>query len=243
MVSSLSRVQVCEQQACHYQQGETLMKQKLKVWDLPTRLFHWLLVLSIAFMWYSADVGGNMLVWHLRCGLFILALMVFRLCWGIWGSDTARFAQFIRGPAQIKRYLRGDLSENEQPGHNPLGALMVLALIGGIFFQVGTGLFAADENTFLNNGYLNSLVSSATGSQLRTIHTTFFNLLLALIAIHVSTVIFYKLFKKHDLIQPMFTGYKYLEGKLPILKFACTPKLLAAVAVAIAVVAIIISMA
>ena len=98
------------------------MKQKVKVWDLPTRLFHWLLVLSVGFMWYSAQAGGGMLVWHLRCGLLVAGLIVFRLCWGLWGSDTARFSQFVRGPSSIRRYLQGSLTENEQPGHNPLGA-------------------------------------------------------------------------------------------------------------------------
>ena len=109
-----------------------MTKQKLKVWDAPTRLFHWLLVLALAFMWYSGETGGNLMAWHLRCGVFILGLVVFRLCWGFWGSDTARFAQFVKGPAQIRRYLGGQLSENEQPGHNPLGALMVLALLAAL---------------------------------------------------------------------------------------------------------------
>lgn len=117
------------------------MKQKVRVWDIPTRLFHWSLVLSIGFMWFSAEQGGDWLAWHLRCGLFILALLVFRVCWGLWGSDTSRFAQFVK-PTQIGRYLSGKLSENEQPGHNPVGALMVLALLAALFFQVGTGLFS-----------------------------------------------------------------------------------------------------
>lgn len=118
------------------------MKQKVKVWDLPTRLFHWLLVLSVGFMWYSAQAGGGMLVWHLRCGLLVAGLIVFRLCWGLWGSDTARFSQFVRGPSSIRRYLQGSLTENEQPGHNPLGALMVIALIAAVLLQATTGLFA-----------------------------------------------------------------------------------------------------
>ena len=217
------------------------MKQKLKVWDWPTRLFHWLLVLSIAFMWYSAETGGNMLVWHLRCGVFILGLIIFRLCWGFWGSDTSRFNNFVRGPAQIKRYLRGEISENEQPGHNPLGALMVLALIGGMCLQVGTGLFASDQNTFINHGYLNGLVSSATADQLRSIHVTFFNVLLALIVVHIATVFLYKLIKKHDLIKPMFTGYKQLEGKLPVLKFAGFGKFAAALVVAVATILLVLN--
>lgn len=156
------------------------MKQKIKVWDVPTRLFHWSLVAALAFMWYSAETGGNLLVWHLRCGVLILALLVFRICWGLWGSDTAKFSQFVRGPKQIARYFKGEISENEQPGHNPVGALMVLALLAAVLVQVTTGLFAPDENTFTNSGYLNHLVSDDTGLALRKIHITFFNLLAAL---------------------------------------------------------------
>lgn len=216
------------------------MKQKLKVWDLPTRLFHWSLVLAIAFMWYSAKTGGNLLAWHLRIGLFILGLVVFRICWGVWGSDTARFQNFVRGPSQIKRYLKGELTENEQPGHNPLGALMVLALIGSVLFQVITGLFTSDENTFLYNGYLSHLISEDTSSAIRKIHGTFFNILLALAAAHITAVLVYKWVKKHNLITPMISGYKYLEGKLPILKFAGIGKFLAALVIAVVAVSIVL---
>lgn len=216
------------------------MKQKIKVWDLPTRIFHWSLVLSIAFMWYSAEEGGDLLVWHLRCGLLILSLLIFRVCWGIWGSDTSRFVQFVRGPIQIKRYLRGEITENEQPGHNPLGALMVLALIGALLIQVSTGLFSLDENTFSSNGYLSSLVSEDTGSLLRKIHVTFFNGVIVLVAIHILTIFAYKFLKKHDLIKPMLTGYKELEGKLPSLKFAGIGSFILAVAIALAVISCIL---
>ena len=218
-----------------------MTKQKLKVWDAPTRLFHWLLVLALAFMWYSGETGGNLMAWHLRCGVFILGLVVFRLCWGFWGSDTARFTQFVKGPAQIRRYLGGQLSENEQPGHNPLGALMVLALLAALLVQVGTGLFAADENTWLYNGYLNGLVSEEAGSAARNVHILFFNVLLALVAVHVATVLIYKFIKKHDLITPMFSGCKMLAGKLPALQFAGAGKFLAALAVAAAAVWLVVN--
>ncbi len=214
-----------------------MMKQKLKVWDLPTRLFHWTLVLAVAFMWYSAETGGNLLIWHLRVGLLIMGLIVFRICWGLWGSDTSRFANFVRGPGQIARYLKGSISENEQPGHNPLGALMVLALLAALLFQVTTGLFANDENTFTNSGYLNGLVGDDLGSTFRTLHVTFFNVLLTLIGIHIVTILIYKFLKKHDLVRPMFTGYKSIEGKLPALTFAGGAKLTAALVVAAAIVA------
>lgn len=215
------------------------MKQKIKVWDLPTRLFHWLLVLAVGFMWYSANAGGGMLVWHLRCGLLVSGLIVFRLCWGLWGSDTARFAQFVCGPSAIRRYLQGGLTENEQPGHNPLGALMVVALIAAVAVQAGTGLFAADENTFTDSGYLNRFVGESTGSLMRKIHVGFFNLLSALAAVHIITVLAYKFLKKKDLIRPMISGYKFIEGEAVALKFASTVKLLAALAVAAAAAAAI----
>ncbi|WP_107687860.1 cytochrome b/b6 domain-containing protein [Neisseria wadsworthii] len=214
------------------------MKQKLKVWDLPTRLFHWLLAASVAFMWYSGEQGGDIMAWHLRCGVFIFGLLVFRICWGIWGSDTARFAQFFK-PWQIGRYLKGSLSENEQPGHNPLGALMVVALIGAVLFQVVTGLLSSDENAFLYNGYLSGLAGSAS-ADFRKLHIQFFDLLLILIGVHVFTVLLYKFVKKHNLITPMLTGYKYLEGKLPDLKFAGAGKFLAALAIAAAAVCVVV---
>ncbi|KLT72186.1 nickel-dependent hydrogenase b-type cytochrome subunit [Neisseria arctica] len=219
------------------------MKQSLKVWDFPTRLFHWTLVAAFAFMWYSGENGGSLMAWHLPCGLLILGLVVFRLCWGIWGSDTARFGSFVRGPAQIRRYLQGDISENEQPGHNPLGALMVLALLGALSVQLLTGLLASDENMWLYNGYLNGLVGSETGAQMRGIHVAFFNVLLVLVVVHVATILFYKFVKKHNLITPMLTGYKELEGKLPVLKFAGAVKFVLAAAVAFAVVWLVRSLA
>lgn len=212
------------------------MQQKIKVWDLSIRLFHWTLVLAIPFMWFSADTGGNWLAWHLRVGLLILGLWVFRLCWGVWGSDTARFAQFVRGPGQIRRYLKGEVGENEQPGHNPLGALMVVALLLAIGIQLASGLFAADENTWVSPGYLNSWVSEETGSRLRHFHATFFWALLGLIAVHISAVVGYKLLKKTDLIKPMICGYKALPATAKPLRFATGLRLLAALAVAVVVV-------
>lgn len=189
------------------------MKNKTKVWDFPTRLFHWLLAASLPFMWYSAKAGGDMLQWHTRVGLLVLFLLVFRLCWGIWGSDTARFSRFVRGWAGIRGYLKNGIPEHIQPGHNPLGALMVVALLAAVSFQVGTGLFAADENTFSTNGYLNHLVSEHTGSLIRKIHLNFFKLLAVFSAVHIAAVAAYRIFKKKNLVRPMITGFKYIEGK------------------------------
>lgn len=217
------------------------MKQKIKVWDLPTRIFHWLLVLCVVFMWFSADAGGDWLHWHLRGGLLVMVLIVFRIIWGFVGSDTARFRQFVKGPAQIRRYLNNEITENEQPGHNPLGALMVLALIGAVAFQVLSGLFATDENTYLYNGYLQHLVGDEEGSAARFVHVNFFWLLVGLVVVHVLAVAAYKLVKKHDLIRPMLTGVKELEEPLPRLRFASLGKAAVIVAV-LAVIAYLISL-
>ena len=210
------------------------MKQKIKVWDAPTRLFHWLLVLLMGFMWYSATQGGDMLVWHLRGGLLILALVVFRLCWGIWGSDTAKFSRFVRPFSKIRRYTQGRMSEDELVGHNPLGALMVIALLAALVFQTATGLFAADENTFTNSGFLNHLVSEHAGTLARKIHVNFFNVLAVLAGVHIAAVLLYRFVKKQDLITPMINGFKTIDAKQP--KLAGMGQLLAALLVAIALV-------
>ena len=210
------------------------MKQKIKVWDVPTRLFHWLLVLLMGFMWYSATQGGDMLVWHLRGGLLMLALVVFRLCWGIWGSDTAKFSRFVRPFSEIRLYTQGQMSEDELVGHNPLGALMVIALLAALVFQTATGLFAADENTFTNSGFLNHLVSEHAGTLARKIHVNFFNILAVLAAVHIAAVLLYRFVKKQDLITPMINGFKTIDARQP--KLAGVGQLFAALLVAIALV-------
>ena len=215
------------------------MKNKTKVWDFPTRLFHWLLASSLPFMWYSAKAGGSLLQWHTRIGLLILFLLIFRICWGIWGSDTARFSRFVRGWTGIREYMKNGIPEHVQPGHNPLGALMVVALLAAVSFQVGTGLFAADENTFSTNGYLNHLVSEHIGSLMRKIHLNFFNLLAVFSVIHIAAVAAYRVFKKKNLVVPMITGFKYIEGKTSI-RFAGKAALAAALLIAALTVAAVL---
>ena len=198
---------------------------KVKVWDLPTRLFHWSLVASVIFMFVSAKMGGSWLQWHLRCGLFLLALILFRIVWGFVGSDTARFTQFVKSPKHIIRYIKGEITENEQPGHNPLGALMVLALIFGVLFQVLTGLFSPDENSYMYDGFLYKLAGD-NASKIRGIHLMFANILMILAIIHFVVVLFYRVVKRHNLITPMITGNKYLNDPVPQLKFASIFKVL-----------------
>lgn len=214
------------------------MKQKVKIWDMPTRLFHWSLPLLLGFMWFSAETGGAWLVWHKRGGLLLLALLVFRLVWGFIGSDTARFAQFVK-PQNIAAYLRGSLPERRQVGHNPLGALMVLALLGALLFQVGTGLFAADENTFTEHGYLYALAGDAAASAARSLHDAGFGLLSALIVLHIAAAVFYRAVKKQDLVGPMVRGWQWRDS-VPPLRFAGAGALLAAVLAGLAAVSAVL---
>lgn len=179
---------------------------RIKLWDLPTRLFHWLLVAGIAaaFITESADE----MEWHGRVGLGILGLLVFRLVWGFVGSTYARFTTFVRGPQSIKAYLRG---EWHGLGHNPLGALSVLAILGVLLLQVGTGLFSNNDSEFF--GPLAGLISSSLSSNLTEIHEAGEPIILGLIGLHVAAILFYGHVKKEKLLKPMITGWKEAEGQ------------------------------
>lgn len=179
-----------------------------RLWDLPTRLFHWLLVLAIAAAIISGQLGGNMIVWHGRIGIFIVGLIVFRLVWGVLGSTYARFAHFFPTPAKVKAYLRG---EWRQPGHNPLGALSVFALLALVSFQAVSGLFANDDIAF--NGPLYDLAGRELSNRLSGLHYLVSNGLYVLIALHLLAIAFYGHIKKKNLVKPMITGWHEDEGE------------------------------
>ncbi|WP_126444254.1 cytochrome b/b6 domain-containing protein [Sulfuricystis multivorans] len=172
------------------------------VWDLPTRLFHWLLVICVVAAFVTVKIGGNLMVWHGRLGLAILGLITFRIVWGFVGSTYARFATFVRGPAAIRAYLAGKW---QGLGHNPLGALSVLALLGCLALQAGTGLFANDDIAF--EGYLYPLVGSALSTRLTGIHQLLEKGLLLLVTLHVGAIAFYARVKQQNLVKPMLTGW------------------------------------
>jgi cytochrome b len=176
---------------------------RIRVWDLPTRLFHWSLVLLVAGAIITGTLGGNLMVWHGRIGICICGLIAFRIVWGIAGSTYARFAQFLPTPGRILAYLRGQWHE---PGHNPLGALSVFGLLGIIGFQIATGLAANDDIAF--NGPLYNLVSRELSDQLVSLHRISSNLLFVLIGLHVAAIMFYAHVKKDNLVKPMITGWK-----------------------------------
>lgn len=175
---------------------------KIRVWDLPTRLFHWLLALSIAASFISVKIGGNAMVWHGRFGYLALTLILFRLAWGVVGSRYARFAQFVKGPAAVMQELRGRAPR--MPGHNPLGALSVLAMLLLIGLQAGLGLFSSDDIAF--DGPLAKHVSGAVVEFATRWHHRFEWLLIGLIVLHVAAVIWHQRVKGHDLVRPMFNG-------------------------------------
>lgn len=186
--------------------------KSIRVWDLPTRLFHWLLVALFAFSWASAELAGNAMEWHMLSGYTLLALVLFRLLWGIAGSATARFGQFVKGRAAILSYIRGFGQKDAPPsvGHNPLGGWMVVAMLALLLLQGATGLFANDD--IITEGPLYHLVSKEISDALTELHEGVFNALLTLVAIHVGAIFFYLLFKRDNLIRPMLTGRKEMPA-------------------------------
>lgn len=176
------------------------------IWDLPLRLFHWFLVLLIIGAWYTAENG--LLDWHQRIGMMILFAMLFRIFWGFIGGSTARFSRFASGPARIRAYLK-DGKGWSGIGHNPLGSLSVFALILVVSLQVGLGLFATDKDGLME-GPLAHFVPLDVSEQITDLHESLFNVMLALIALHLAAVVYY-LVRGKNLVGPMVGG----KGPLP----------------------------
>jgi len=181
--------------------------ERVKLWDLPTRLFHWLLVILIIAAVITAKIGGNAMNWHGGIGVSILGLLAFRLVWGFIGSDHARFASFWPRLSSVSAYLQGTW---RGIGHNPLGAFSVLALLALIGLQVVTGLFSNDDIAF--NGPLSSLVNKELSDKLTGIHKVSINVLMALIVLHLAAIAFYAFVKKENLVKPMITGWTEVES-------------------------------
>ena len=200
---------------------------RVKVWDLPTRVFHWTLAAAVAGSWYTGENG--MTEWHERLGLSILALLGFRLIWGFVGSRTARFADFVRGPASALRYVRETLAGRHpfHLGHNPLGGWSVLALLAALAIQATMGLFGTDD--ILYEGPLYHQVSHGTAARLTGWHMLFFNVVLALAIVHLTAVLAYAALLKTDLVRPMVTGWKHLPAGQAPERIARTPAWIAAV--------------
>lgn len=181
----------------------------VRVWDLPVRLFHWTLTALFAFSWWSGE--NHEMEWHRLSGLAVLALLLFRLFWGFAGSRTARFAQFLRGPVAVGAYLRKGTGNHPSDGHNPLGGWSVVALLVVLLALVTAGLFAVDVDGF-ESGPLSDFVSFDSGRTAAGIHEVAFNIALALIALHICAIVYYRFFAGRDLVSPMITGKRDVDA-------------------------------
>jgi cytochrome b len=210
------------------------MKRDIPVWDLPTRLFHWSLVVLMACAWASYKLGDAAMTWHKWNGYAILTLVVFRLLWGVAGSSTSRFAGFVAGPATVLGYARDMAKGRERHylGHNPLGGLMVVALLAAILVQGTLGLFANDD--VMASGPLRHTVSDAVSARLSTAHKIGFWIILAMVAAHVSAVLAHLLVKRDNLIRPMLTGTKRVSLPDGVATPVLRPPALALAALAVA---------
>ncbi len=207
-----------------------VMLLPMRIWDSPTRLFHWVLVILLVTC-YVAIQFDNMNL-HMLSGYCVATLLLWRLVWGFIGSDTARFARFLASPvAAIRHLLHFRRREPDtQVGHNEAGGWMVIAMLIFIAVQVTSGLFANDEDSFIA-GPLAKHVSGATGAWALNLHGMNFNILEVLALAHVVAIILYAAIKRHDLIRPMITGKKRLPAATPAPRMASP--ILAAVVLAV----------
>ena len=185
----------------------------VRVWDLPTRVFHWALALCIVGLLITGNIGGNWMVWHFRLGLTVLALLMFRLVWGLVGGRWSRFGAFIYSPRSLIDYVKGNGKSEHSVGHTPTGAGSVFALLAVLLAQVGSGLISDDEIAFA--GPLTRFVSGATINLATNYHTNIGKwIILGLVILHIAAIVFY-LWRKQNLIMPMLHGNKQLPMVVP----------------------------
>ena len=184
----------------------------VRIWDLPTRLFHWLLLACVVGLVVTGNVGGNAMVWHFRLGYAVLTLVLFRLLWGVVGGHWSRWAQLPLAPKRVWAYLRG--RAHAGAGHNPVGSWSVLLMLGWLLLQVGTGLVSDDE--IANAGPLSALVSGSTVSLATSWHKGPGKLvLLALVLVHVGAIVWYRVRRQEALVPAMLHGDKTLPEATP----------------------------
>lgn len=187
--------------------GDELAGKEVRVWDLPVRLFHWSLAASVLGSFITVYLGE--MEWHLRFGYLVACLVVFRLIWGFVGSETARFADFLRGARAIRDYLAHGISPTI--GHSPLGGLSVLAILAALAFQVSTGLFSNDDIFF--DGPWAGAVGKDLSDRLTGLHSANELVLWFLIGLHLAAIAFYTL-RARALIGPMLTGRRPVRANV-----------------------------
>lgn len=185
-----------------------------RVWDLPTRIFHWALAVCVFSLLITGFIGGDAMQWHYRFGYSVLTLLLFRLIWGILGGKWSRFVSFIYAPSNILHYLKGRGNPLHSVGHNPLGAFSVFAMLALLLAQVATGLISDDEISAA--GPLTKFVSNAMVSLASRYHvTTGKVLVIVLVIVHLAAIVFYLYKKRENLIKPMLHGDKLLPASTP----------------------------
>ncbi len=189
----------------------TVAGPRVRVWDLPLRVFHWTLAAAVVAAIATAEAGGAWMAWHGRAGLLIIGLLVFRIAWGFIGPETARFRSFAPTPARLRSYLRGQW---RGLGHNPLGALSVFALLGVLALQAGTGLFASDDIAFA--GPLSHRADDALVEWLTGRHRLLAKLLFGLAGLHLAAIAWHAWVRKDKLVGPMLTGWRDVEAGAPL---------------------------
>jgi cytochrome b len=185
------------------------MPEKRLVWDLPLRIFHWLLVLCVCASYATAKAGFNWTQFHFRIGYFTLGLVAFRIIWGFVGPRHARFSSFVAGPSRLVAYI-GTLFKRDSPptmGHNPLGGLVVILMLLMLGAQAIAGLFLIDNTEVWMAPYYPA-VSGETAAALGKFHHLNFDVLFWVICLHVLAIIYYKAYKRQSLVLPMITGRK-----------------------------------
>jgi cytochrome b len=183
----------------------------VQVWELPLRFFHWLLVLLVMALWLTAEWG--MADRHAQLGYLLLTLVIFRILWGFVGGTHSRFSNFLVGPTRVLRYFQGLWRGQSETsiGHNPAGGWMVITLLLVLLLQALLGLGSTDEVLFEGPWY--ELVGEETSLTMTALHEANFNLLLALIGLHLSAILYYRLVKKEDLVLPMLHGKKFVPSE------------------------------
>jgi cytochrome b len=185
--------------------------QPLRVWDLPTRVFHWLLALCVISLIISGSIGGNAMIWHMKLGYVALTLLLFRVAWGFVGGHWSRFVQFFYSPLTILRYLRGQSKTEHDVGHSPLGSLSVWGLLVVLGAQIATGLVSDDE--IATQGPLVKFVSGSLSLFATSYHKHWGKaIIIALVFLHIAAILFYLFKKKQNLIIPMLKGDKNLPA-------------------------------
>ncbi len=198
---------------------------RTRIWDLPTRIFHWALVVCVIGLIITGNVGGSAMVWHFRFGQAVISLLLFRVLWGLVGGHWSRFVRFRLHPRDLVAELRGRADERLHTGHGPLGSLAVLAFLVILLAQVGSGLVSDDAIAFA--GPLTHLVSGATVSQATAYHKEVGKLLLiGLVLLHLLAIIWHT-FKGRPLVGAMLHGDKPLEQVMPATRDDLFTRLLA----------------